>query len=115
MLTTTKLAKLDAPVANINNLIDALELYTDNVSVLPVDLDLQELQQTDQYTEPLVEDDNLATIPIQYFDPAITEEVLRESNKLDTIPYKRSTNPNLPLRFRTALGLQYEEVGILRT
>lgn len=40
MLTTTKLAKLDAPITNINNLIDALELYTDNVSILLVDLDL---------------------------------------------------------------------------
>lgn len=40
MLTTTKLAKLDAPIANVDNLIDALELYTDNVSILLVDLDL---------------------------------------------------------------------------
>lgn len=41
-LTATKLAKLDTPVANVNvnTLIEALELYIANISVLLVDLDL---------------------------------------------------------------------------
>lgn len=41
-LTAAELAKLDAPVANVNvdTLIEALELHTANVSVLLVDLDL---------------------------------------------------------------------------
>lgn len=41
-LTAAKLAKLDTPVANVNvnTLIEALELYTANISILPVDLDL---------------------------------------------------------------------------
>lgn len=41
-LTATKLAKLDTPIANVNvnTLIEALELYTANMSVLLVDLDL---------------------------------------------------------------------------
>lgn len=44
-LTTTKLAKLDTPVTNVNvnTLIEALELYIANISILLVDLDLQEL------------------------------------------------------------------------
>lgn len=41
-LTTTKLTKLDTPVANVNvnTLIEALELYIADISVLLVDLDL---------------------------------------------------------------------------
>lgn len=41
-LTATKLAELDTPITNINvnTLIEALELYIANVSILLVDLDL---------------------------------------------------------------------------
>ena len=129
----------DGTINDLDALVDQIDLHDDQITPLPIDFNLQELQQADQYDDIVatIEVDELGALPTEPFE---REEVLSSTLSATlsgTIPATPSTATGTataaaddeddsefvehlrakttdPTRFRIALGLWCQEAGISR-
>ena len=108
----------------IGDLQEPFDLHDQAITPLPMDVNLQDIQEADQYndTEARVDPNpELQAIPTQTFDasdipvesPASFIDDIDKDEPSEQIPHRRSADAN-PSRFTVALGLWCEEAGISR-
>lgn len=121
---------------DIDQLIQRIDLYNAEVTALLINLNLQEIQQADQYNDNTLTaptDLDLYTIPTTTFSEVDTDtgtdsgtntnteipiripigQAFQSDDESELIPQYRSSNKD-PLLFAVALGLQYNKASISR-